>query len=304
MPIHLPPINRRGFLAGTFAAGAGVLLGRFAQAEQRDVDANSFLLMADTHVGSRRDLVHGGIQPAKNLQQAIAETIARTLKPAGAIVAGDCSFRQGDAGDYVLLRELVRPLREAGSPIHLAMGNHDHRENLLAAFPEAHTAAEIAKQAPDKCISVLETPYANWFLLDSWQRPGVTPGTLGERQLAWLAKALDARRGKPAIVLAHHNPDVRQSIQGLTDTRAFLDVLMPRRHVKAYIHGHTHGWNLGQQAGFHVVNLPTLVWTFDKAQLRGYVGAQLHRSGVTLTLHSLDHKHPKHGQKIELAWRT
>ena len=147
MPIHLPPINRRRFLAGTLAAGAGVLLPRFGQAEEPAGDPNHFVLLADTHVGSRRDQAHRGVRPAKTLEQAVAEIRGLGSRPAGAIVAGDCAFLQGEAGDYTMLGELLKPLRQAGLPVHLALGNHDQRERLLAAFPEAKSQAVAAGTA-------------------------------------------------------------------------------------------------------------------------------------------------------------
>jgi hypothetical protein len=38
-------------------------------------------------------------------------------------------------------------------------------------------------------------------------------------------------------------------------------------------------------------------------QPRGYVNATLHKSGLSLVLHALHGKHPKHKQTVELAWR-
>ncbi len=274
LPEIMPPINRRRFLAGALAAGAGTLLPRFAEATEPPGDPNHFVLLADTHVGSRRDQAHRGVQPAVNLERAVTEIAGLGPKPAGAIVTGDCAFMKGEAGDYTMLGELLGPLRQAGLPVHLALGNHDGRERLLAAFPEARSQA-VAAELPQKCVSLLETPHADWFLLDSLDKTNVTLGLLGQRQLAWLAKALDAHPAKPALVLAHHNPDRLLNIHGLTDTKALFEVLMPRRRVKAFFYGHTHCWHLGQQAGVYLVNLPAVAWLFDQTQPRGFVTSQL-----------------------------
>ena len=90
--------------------------------------------------------------------------------------------------------------------MHLVLGNHDQRENFWAAFPEAKPALPAA----DRHAAVVETPLANWFLLDSLYKTNVTPGLLGAAQLQWLAKALDAHADKPALLVAHHN------LEGLT----------------------------------------------------------------------------------------
>ena len=55
MPIQLPPISRRRFLAGSLAAGAGMLLPRRLLADDVPVDPNRFALLADTHVWEHRD---------------------------------------------------------------------------------------------------------------------------------------------------------------------------------------------------------------------------------------------------------
>ena len=107
----------------------------------------------------------------------------------------------------------------------------------------------------------------------------MTPGVLGEAQLAWLAKVLDAQPDKPALVLAHHNPDPAAKTTGLTDTAALMDVLLPRKQVKAYFFGHTHCWSLGRQKDLHLVNVPAVAWLFDKTQPRGFITVQL-RSGA------------------------
>ena len=303
MPIHLPPINRRRFLAGTLAAGAGLLLPRRLAAQQ-PLDPDAFLLLADPHICEDRGKEHDGVKPAPSFEQAGREMLALTTRPAGAIIAGDCAFNHGMPGDYATLGKLIEPLREAGLPMHFALGNHDHRENFLAAFPEAKSDSIGDSSVPGKFVSVLETRHANWFLLDSLDKTNVTPGALGEAQLAWLAKAIDARPDKPALLLAHHNPDPTAKPSGLTGTQAFFDVLAPRRQVKAYFFGHTHCWNLGRFKDLHLVNVPALAWLFDKKQPRGFVTAQLRPDGATLVLHALDHEHAKHGQTIDLKWRA
>jgi hypothetical protein len=153
-------------------------------------------------------------------------------------------------------------------------------------------------------VSIVESPRANWLLLDSLDKTNYTPGLLGEKQLAWLAAALDARADRPALVVMHHNLDRDPQTSGLRDTGRLLEVLAPRRQVKALFYGHTHRWGAEQVDGIHVVNLPTLVWLFDKQQPRGWVDARLRAEGMTLRLNALDPGHSAHGQTLELAWRA
>ena len=302
MPIHLPPINRRRFLSGTLAAGASMFLPRHLLADQ-PADPNHFVLLADTHICDHRDTELRGVKPVVAFEQLGKEIIAASPRAAGAIVAGDCAFLEGKPADYAMIDALVRPLRRAGLPMHFTLGNHDHRDNFMAAFPDA-TWPSADPLPPNKLVSMLETPHANWFLLDSLDRTNVTPGLLGQAQLTWLARALDARPSKPALVVAHHNPQSTAAQVTLVDTQAFFDVLLPRKQVKAYFFGHTHRWQPSQHEGLHLVNLPAVAWLFDPTQPRGFVAAQLHPTGVDLELNALDPQHPKHGEKIALTWRA
>jgi 3',5'-cyclic-AMP phosphodiesterase len=305
MPIHLPPISRRRFLAGSLAAGAGMLLPQrlWAKEKKPAADPNRFLLLSDIHIPGGSKVEQNGVKPVDFFMQAVKEALELKPRPVGAIVSGDCAFLEGKAEDYRKLRELIQPLRRAGMAVHFAMGNHDDRRRFLAAFPEAGQQAAAGTEKLDKFISVLETPHADWFLLDSSVNVSVTHGLLGEAQLAWLAKALDARKDKPAFVVTHHDPARPVKNNELKDPSALLDVVMPRKQVKAYFFGHTHQWHHSRMAGLHLINIPTTAWLFDKKQPRGFVTADLRADGATLALHSLDPNHPKHGEKVELAWR-
>ena len=95
-------------------------------------------------------------------------------------------------------------------------------------------------------VSVVETVRANWFLLDSLDRVNTIPGELGEEQLTWLGKALDARADNPPVlVVVHHDPQWSGAVirTGLGDTEQLFEVLVPRKQVKAVMFGHTHLWH-------------------------------------------------------------
>ncbi len=302
MPIHVAPISRRRFLAGTLATGAGLLLPRSVRAADEAADPNHWILMSDTHVWGDRDRVQNGTKSAANFIETVRQISTLSARPAGAIVSGDVAAIEGTKDDYATLAEEVVPLRKAGVPIHFALGNHDHRANFHAAFPD--TVPEGKLSVPDKHVSIIETPHANWFLLDSLEKTNVTPGLLGEAQLAWLGKALDARADKPALIVAHHNPDKSGRGSGLRDSNAMFELLAGRRHVKAYVFGHSHRWQLTRHDDMHLINLPTTAWLFDKKQPRAWIDAVLRADGLALTVHALDGKHPKHDETVDLAWRA
>ncbi len=301
MPIHVVPISRRQFLAGTLATGAGMLLPSSVWSAESSGDADRWALTADTHVWENRDQVRNGVKPAENLAKAARQIIAMKNRPAGLIVAGDCACMEGKPGDYGVLAEEVQPLCKAGVPVHFALGNHDHRKNFFAAFPK--TVPEGKWPVPDRHISILETPHADIILLDSLEKTNYTPGRLGEPQLHWLAKALDARPDKPVLLVAHHHP-LSLGKQGLLDIAALYKVIVPRKQVKVFFFGHSHRWQRAEHEGVHLVNLPATAWLFDKSQPRGWVEVRLKPRGATLVLHSLDPKHPKNGETVPLKWRS
>jgi hypothetical protein len=298
MPIYLPPLSRRRFLQGSLAATAGLMLPSESWAAERPADANRWALLADTHIWEHRDGLRNGTKPADNLVQVAAEILALDPRPAGVIVVGDTVFLEGHAADYAMFRCLVQPLREAGIPLHIALGNHDHRANFWAAFPEIKPPHPLASEHH---VAVVETPHANWFLLDSLDKTNVTPGLLGKPQLDWLAGELSARPGKPAILAAHHDLGI---FHGLRDATALLEVAAGHKQVRAYFYGHTHAWHVGKQGTVHLVNVPATAWLFDPRQPRGWLDLRFGDRGATLVLHALDTRHPKHAQQVDLAWQA
>lgn len=295
-------ISRRQMLAGSLGAGVATLLfQRRLWSAETPVDPNRFVLLADIHVCQDRHMVKHGTNPDANFDRARGQYQALNARPAGLIVAGDCAFLQGKAADYQTLQELVAPIP---MPITFALGNHDHRERFWEAFPQHKPATP---RVAGRHVSLIETPHADWFVLDSLDKTDSTPGQIGEAQLKWLAAELDRRPEKPALVLAHHNPIPRDNpLKGggaLTDTSELLDVILPRKRVKAYVFGHTHRWEHARIDDLHLVNLAAQAWLFDPKQPRGWVDAQLKPEGIRLTLQCLDPSHPAHGHPLELAWR-
>lgn len=302
MPIHLPPISRRRFLKSTLAAGAALLVPGRTDAAQQPVDPNRFVLLADVHVWSNRDEPFNKVKPADNLQKVCREVIALSPRPANMIVAGDCAQIKGMPGDYAVLKNLLDPVRRAGIAVHLCLGNHDHRANFYAAFPNARPSGSPPVRG--KHAAILQSSHANFVLLDSLETTNATPGLLGKAQLGWLAHVLDAHKDRPALAFAHHDPNFGKRKSGLRDTDALLKLLQARRHVAAYVYGHTHAWGHKKAGDLHLMNVPTTAWLFNKKQPRGWVDARLRADGAKLVLNALDKKHAAHGEQIDLTWRA
>lgn len=306
MPVHLSPIRRREFLQRSAAAAlAGFAVLRSASAAE-GANPNLLALLSDTHIPENADVMAREVNMTANLRKVVGELVALREKPAGVIVNGDCAYLKGKPDDYANFAGCVAPLVEAGLPLHLTMGNHDNRQALYDKLAAQKPAAPLVQA---KHVSVLECPHANWFLLDSLFLTDVVTGQLGDEQRAWLAKALDERKDKPAIVIAHHTPQFEPPPEGtkwggIEDTAALFELLMPRRHVKAFVFGHSHNWNITKREDLHLVNLPPVAYVFGAGKPNGWVSAAMRPDGLDLQLHTLDPAHPQAGEKVSLAWRA
>lgn len=306
MPLHLAPLSRRQFLRRTVAGAASVVAlpsVRSFAAGAKGSDPKLWALFSDTHIAADPAAVAREVNMAEHLKTAVADVLALPTAPAGVLINGDCSLDHGVPEDYTTFTQLLEPLSGAGMPIHMTLGNHDDREVFWNALKVARASAPpvVAKH-----VSIVEAGEANLFLLDSLEVTKKTPGLLGEEQRTWLAKALDERAGKPALVMVHHNPNPADGSKksGLTDTEELLAILLPRRQVKALIFGHSHTWRLDQRDGMHLINLPAVAYPFTKTEVTGWVKAQLAASGVTLEVQATDKSHPQHGEVRELTWRA
>lgn len=304
MPVYLPPLSRRQFIAGSAAAASTLISGGLLRAANGPTapDAHRFALLSDTHVAGDRAATMRGVTMAENLARAVADVTASSPRPAAAVVNGDLALGTGQSADYATLIELFEPLRQAGVPVLLGLGNHDHRDRFRAALP-----AKDRIETPFKARQVyqVESPRADWFVLDSLRETNEVAGAVGEGQLRWLADALAARDNKPALVVVHHNPDPEDPTRGgLFDTHALLELLAARRRVKALVFGHSHAWSVRQEDGLYLINLPPVAYVFKEGMPNGWVDVRLTETGATLELRCIDPAQKQHGERHELTWRN
>ena len=135
---------------------------------------------------------------AANFGRVARQVIALPEKPAGVILNGDC-VHVGGAEEYELLARKFASLKKL--PIHVTMGNHDHRANFLKALGN-ETQSNDRVLLENRHVSILKSRNANFVLLDSLtmqhpDRPVKGPGRIGKEQLEWLASVLDSASGKP-----------------------------------------------------------------------------------------------------------
>src|SRR5689334_7411514 len=159
MPITLHPITRRRFLAGAAATGAGLVLSRYGFSADRQADPHRFALLSDTHIAADPAKREGIVSMYDQLKQVIEEVKALDPAPGTMFVNGDCAYLQGQPDDYHQFLGLIDPIRQMGCPIHLAMGNHDNRQNFWQALP---ADTDRVKDIEERQVLVVPTPRADW----------------------------------------------------------------------------------------------------------------------------------------------
>jgi len=309
VPIHIPAITRRQMLKHSAAWGAAMLasawLPRRAWTMPPDARPHPehWAILSDTHVAENLREVNTGVTMADNARQATEQIATCGDRLAGVLFCGDCAYHTGESGDYKTFAKIVvDPLRRANRPIHITMGNHDHREHFLEGLAGVSAPGPVEK----RFASIVPGRYADWFILDSLRHTGETPGEIGEAQLKWLDRSLAAAGPKPVIVMAHH-PIERvplPKLNGLADSRELWKILTSHRQVKAYVFGHSHRWLIEQAEGIHLINVPTTAYLFRKGEPRAWTQFALSETGLHITLHKVGDGEDLPAEKMvaDLSW--
>lgn len=307
MPFSLmPAANRRTLLKTGLAAATGALVpGRYGQSLQASTAGQSWVaFVSDTHIAADPGTMARENNMARNLGIVVSEILAEKTSPEAVLIDGDLALGDGQKGDYRTILSLLKPLTDRGIPIHLALGNHDNRDN----FREVLASSEQLKSGK---IVALESHHTTdvtiagirFIVLDSLQRPNYTPGALGEAQRAWLRQALTQQPELPTVIFVHHDPSLEMK-RSLEDTPQLYEIIVPKSQVKALVFGHTHVWNPGQQhEGIRLINIPAVAYNFTPVQPQGWSKFVPLQGGATLTLNTLDKNHSANGRPVLLNWR-
>lgn len=233
-----------------------------------------------------------------HLRATVKQILALQKKPAAVIINGDLALAIGTAADYTVIRELIAPLRDAGIPVHLTLGNHDVRDIFMQAFPEMKSASALKEHRHN---SLIDLPSTRLILLDTLDQSPGPSGKLGAEQIAWILAKIDEVPTKQVVLIGHHNPQVGGDTShykgGLVDTADFWPEIAKRDQVKAYIHGHTHEWTQAMENRIHIISTIACAYVFNKnTNATGWTSARFNAHGFQLKLNTLETDHAWNGE--------
>ena len=253
-------------------------------------------LLADPHVPA--DPAEGcpPDYPVENLRAGVEQVLRAA--PEAAMILGDLAWRYGLPEDYARVKSLITPLAER-FPLCLTLGNHDERENFLAAFPPPASAE--GDGATPKSIIVVEHAPVRFVILDSQFRSGVVGGLLGFQQRAWLRGFLEQTPPVPTILAMHHALD--DNDKSLFDAEQLVRLVAPFGQVKAIIHGHWHKFKHEVVEGIHDIQLPSVGLPLADGIPIGWLETVLTADGAEFTMRTIGAGPPPQLSKLTVEWR-
>ncbi len=190
--------------------------------------------ISDLHIKPPGTLAYGKVDTAKALERCIAALNAFTPVPDFVVISGDL-VDTPNAEEYAHLKRLLAPLRLpfAGIP-----GNHDSREMMRGAFPDAPYAFPAG--ALNQKIEVGELE----LLLADSSVPGKPHGLLEPPTLQWLEQTLSSSANRPALLFLHHPPFIagiwHMDRQNLRNAAELADIVKRHPRVRLIATGHLH----------------------------------------------------------------
>ena len=220
--------------------------------------------ISDLHIKPPGTLAYARVDTAKALERCVATLNAFEPAPDFVVISGDLADTP-NAEEYDHLKQLLAPLK---LPFASIPGNHDSRELLRAAFPNAPYA--FASGALNQKIEIGELDV---LLLDS-SVPSKAHGELDAPTLSWLDATLASSSSRPALLFLHHPPFIagiwhmdRQNLHNAAELETII-----RRHPRVLLvaTGHIHRATLTMFAGrpCTICPAPNHAVDLDLARLR------------------------------------
>jgi Icc protein len=220
--------------------------------------------ISDLHIKPPGVLAYRRVDTAKALERCVAALNEFSPAPDFVVISGDLADTP-IAEEYDYLKRLLVPLK---LPFAAIPGNHDSRELMRLAFPQAGYAF-----ASGQLNQKLEVGELDLLLLDS-SVPGKPHGELDAPTLQWLEAMLASSTDRPALVFLHHPPFVtgiwHMDRQNLASSAGLASIVRRHPRVRLIAAGHVHRAALAMFAGVPatICPAPNHAVDLDLAELR------------------------------------
>jgi 3',5'-cyclic-AMP phosphodiesterase len=199
--------------------------------------------ISDLHIKPPGTLAYARVDTAKALEHCIAALNEFVPAPDFVVISGDLAD-QPSVEEYEHLQRVLVPLK---LPFAAIPGNHDSREMMRAAFPNA--AYAFPSGPLNQKIEVGEL---DLLLLDS-SVPSKPHGELDAPTLQWLDTGLASSDDRPALIFLHHPPFVtgisHMDQQNLHNAAELAVIVERHPRVQQVATGHVHRATLTMFAG-------------------------------------------------------
>ena len=191
--------------------------------------------ISDLHIKTAGQVSYSIVDTSGMLQRCVEHILALKTKPDIVLATGDLTD-SGHPDEYTHLRELLAPM---AMPLYLIPGNHDHRENMINAFPDH---AYLTQMRPFIQYAIEGLP-VRILALDT-VIPEKSGGELCEQRLLWLQEKLAEALDRPTIIIMHHPPFKtfigHMDKIGLANADALKAVVSRHPQVERILCGHLH----------------------------------------------------------------
>lgn len=220
--------------------------------------------ISDLHIKPPGTLAYRRVDTARALQRCVAALNEFSPAPDFVVISGDLADTP-TAEEYDYLTRLLAPLK---LPFAAIPGNHDSRELMRLAFPQAGYAF-----ASGPLNQKLEVKGLDLLLLDS-SVPGKPHGELDAPTLEWLDAMLASSTDRPALVFLHHPPFLtgiwHMDRQNLESSAELASIVERHSRLRLIAAGHVHRAALTVFAGrpATICPAPNHAVDLDLAELR------------------------------------
>ena len=191
--------------------------------------------ITDTHIYEPGVLAFGAIDTGARLAACVARINSLDRIPDLVIATGDL-VDSGSPAQYRHLQELLAPLIP---PFFLMPGNHDHRENLRAAF---YDFGFFPAQGIYLHYTIENYPVR--IIASDTIIEGEPGGIMDAPRIHWLAKKLAEDRSRCTILAMHHPPFqtgiVHMDRMGCRGANELAAVIAENPQIERIVCGHVH----------------------------------------------------------------